>query len=92
MAKLLRQNNVKDWVSYNIGWKRASYTHQNRGIHAKNAYFQDKHLNKTVEKTGLQIDTTEKANRIFTNSELLGLEFYIYTSAQRTNTKPNHMY
>ena len=89
-GKLLRQNKIKDWVSHNISWKRASYTHQNRGIHAKNAYFQDKHLNKTAEKSGLQIDITEKANRIFTNLDLLSLAFYIYMSIQRKNTKPNY--
>ena len=88
--KLLRQNKVKDWVSNNIGWKRASYTQQNRGIHAKNAYFQDKHLNKTAEKSGLQIDITEKVNRIFTNLDLLSLVFYIYISTQRKDTKPNY--
>ena len=89
-GKLLRQNKVKDWVSNNIGWKRASYTQQNRGIHEKNTYFQDKHLNKTTEKSGLQIDITEKTNRIFTDLDLLSLVFYIYISTRRENTKPNY--
>lgn len=34
--------------------EKEQVTHiKNRGIQAKNAYFQDKHLNKTAEKTGL---------------------------------------
>ena len=56
----------------------------------KTHIFQDKHLNKTTEKSGLQIDITEKVNRIFTNSDLLGLAFYIYISTQRKNTKQNY--
>lgn len=59
-------------------------------MHEKNAYFQDKHLNKTAEKSGLQIDITEKTNRIFTNSDLLSLVFYIYISIQKWDTKPNY--
>lgn len=86
-GKLLRQNKVKDWVSNNIYWKRASYTQQNRGIHAKNAYFQYKHLNKTAEKSGLQIDIAEKTNRIFTNLDLLSLVFYICISTQKGEYK-----
>ena len=33
---------------------------------------------------------TEKTNRIFTNSDLPDLVFYIYISTQEKNTKPNH--
>ena len=65
--------------------KRASYTHQNRGIHAKKGiFFKINTSTKLRKKSGLQIDITEKTNRIFTNLDLLGLVFtFTYQHKER---------